>query len=44
MRLPQWGPDLNQPTIQQTVDLSQKYGFIKDKPDLTDLIRPSGGT
>ena len=44
MLLPQWGADLNRPTIQQTVDLSQKYGFIKDKPDLNDLIRPSGGS
>jgi NitT/TauT family transport system substrate-binding protein len=43
MRLPQWGPDLNQQTIQQTVDLAQKYGFIKDKPDLNELIRPQGG-
>jgi NitT/TauT family transport system substrate-binding protein len=43
MRLPQWGTDLNQPTIQQTVDLSQKYGFIKEKPDLNELIRPAGG-
>src|SRR3954452_7173110 len=44
MRLPQWGADLNQPTIQQTVDLAQKNGYIKDKPDLGQLIRPSGGS
>src|SRR4051794_189746 len=44
MRLPQWGADLNQPTIQQTADLAQKYGFIEDKPDLNELIRPGGGS
>jgi NitT/TauT family transport system substrate-binding protein len=43
MRLPQWSADLNRPSIQQTADLAQKYGFIKQKPDLNDLIRqPSG--
>jgi ABC-type nitrate/sulfonate/bicarbonate transport system substrate-binding protein len=43
MRLPQWSADLNRPSIQQTADLAQKYGFIKDKPSLNDLIRqPSG--
>jgi NitT/TauT family transport system substrate-binding protein len=44
MRLPQWSADLNQPTIRQTVDLAQKYGFIKDKPNLNDLIRPASGS
>jgi NitT/TauT family transport system substrate-binding protein len=43
MRLPQWSPDLNRPTIQQTADLAQKYGFIKEKPNLDDLIRPQSG-
>jgi NitT/TauT family transport system substrate-binding protein len=43
MRLPQWSSSLNEPTIQQTADLAQKYGFIKDKPDLGDLIRPQAG-
>jgi NitT/TauT family transport system substrate-binding protein len=43
MRLPQWKADMNQPTIEQTVDLAQKYGYIKDKPDLGELIRPAGG-
>jgi NitT/TauT family transport system substrate-binding protein len=43
IRLPQWSADLNRPSIQQTADLAQKYGFIKDKPSLNDLIRqPSG--
>jgi NitT/TauT family transport system substrate-binding protein len=44
MRLPQWGSDLNQPTIQQTADLALKYGFIKEKPDLGELIRPQSGS
>ncbi|MEA2382368.1 MAG: hypothetical protein QOH72_2339, partial [Solirubrobacteraceae bacterium] len=25
-------------------DLAQKYGFIKDKPNLNDLIRPASGS
>lgn len=44
MRLPRWGPDLNQKTIQQTADLAQKYGFIKEKPDLNELIRAQSGS
>jgi NitT/TauT family transport system substrate-binding protein len=44
MKLPQWSSDLNQQSIQQTVDLAQKYGFIKDKPDLGELIRPASGS
>ncbi len=44
MSLPQWSADLNQPSIQQTVDLAQRYGFIKDKPDLGELIRPASGS
>jgi NitT/TauT family transport system substrate-binding protein len=43
MRLPQWGADLNQPTIQQTADLALKYGYIKEKPNLGELIRPQSG-
>jgi NitT/TauT family transport system substrate-binding protein len=44
MHLPTWSPDLNEPSIQQTADLAQKYGFIKDKPDLGELIRPASGS
>jgi NitT/TauT family transport system substrate-binding protein len=43
MRLPQWSPQVNQPTIQQTADLALKYGFIETKPDLGELIRPQSG-
>jgi NitT/TauT family transport system substrate-binding protein len=43
MKLPQWSADLNRPSIQQTADLAQKYGFIKDKPSLDDLIRAQSG-
>ena len=46
MTLPQWSADLNRPSIRQTADLAQKYGFIETKPSLDDLIRPqsSGGS
>jgi hypothetical protein len=42
MVLPTWGADLNEDTIQLTVDLSAKYGFIEEKPSLDDLIHRSG--
>jgi NitT/TauT family transport system substrate-binding protein len=44
IQLPQWSSTLNRPSIQQTADLAQKYGFIKDKPDMGDLIRQQGGS
>ena len=44
MKLPQWSADLNRPSIQQTADLAQKYGFVDEKPDLGALIRPAGGS
>jgi NitT/TauT family transport system substrate-binding protein len=44
MQLPTWSPDLNQPSIQQTADLALKYGFIKDKPDMGELIRQQSGS
>jgi NitT/TauT family transport system substrate-binding protein len=44
IQLPQWSSTLNRPSIQQTADLAQKYGFIKDKPSLDDLIRPQSGS
>jgi NitT/TauT family transport system substrate-binding protein len=43
MQLPQWSSTLNRPSIQQTADLAAKYGFIKDKPNLDDVIRPQSG-
>jgi NitT/TauT family transport system substrate-binding protein len=44
MKLPQWSATLNTASIQQTADLAQKYGFIKDKPDMGDLIRQQSGS
>jgi NitT/TauT family transport system substrate-binding protein len=38
MQLPQWRPDLNEKTIQQTIDLAQKYGFTKESPSLDELV------
>jgi NitT/TauT family transport system substrate-binding protein len=43
MKLPQWSADLNRPSIEQTADLAQKYGFIENKPSLDDMIRPQSG-
>jgi NitT/TauT family transport system substrate-binding protein len=38
MSLPQWRADLNEPTIQRTEQLAQKYGFVKSAPALNQLI------
>jgi NitT/TauT family transport system substrate-binding protein len=38
MTLPQWRADLNEKTIQQTIDLAQKYGFTEESPSLDELI------
>jgi NitT/TauT family transport system substrate-binding protein len=38
MTLPQWRADLNEKTIQQTIDLAQKYGFTKESPSLDELV------
>jgi NitT/TauT family transport system substrate-binding protein len=37
--LPQWRADLNEPTIEQTAQLAEEYGFIESQPDLGELIR-----
>jgi NitT/TauT family transport system substrate-binding protein len=39
MTLPQWSSDLNLPTIEQTAQLAEEYGFIEEQPDLNELIR-----
>jgi NitT/TauT family transport system substrate-binding protein len=38
IKLPVFKPDLNEPTIQTTIDLAAKYGYIETKPSLGDLI------
>lgn len=38
MQLPVWHQDLNRPTIEQTVELSKKYGFFEEDIDLDELI------
>jgi NitT/TauT family transport system substrate-binding protein len=38
MNLPIWKADLNEQTIQLTIDTAQKYGFIEEPPSLDDLI------
>jgi NitT/TauT family transport system substrate-binding protein len=39
MVLPQWQPDINRPTIETTSELAKKYGFVKEEPNLDDLIK-----
>jgi NitT/TauT family transport system substrate-binding protein len=39
MVLPHWETDLHEDTIQLTIDLAAKYGFIEEKPSLDDLIQ-----
>jgi NitT/TauT family transport system substrate-binding protein len=38
MKLPQWGKELNESTIQTTAQLAKKYGFVEQAPSLDDLI------
>src|SRR5690606_21064411 len=38
MVLPTWKPDLNEQTLQLTIDLADRYGFVEAKPALDDLI------
>jgi NitT/TauT family transport system substrate-binding protein len=38
MTLPQWGKELNEPTIETTAQLAEKYGFVEQAPSLDDLI------
>jgi NitT/TauT family transport system substrate-binding protein len=39
MVLPHWESDLNRPTIETTSTLAKKYGFLKEEPNLDDLIK-----
>jgi NitT/TauT family transport system substrate-binding protein len=39
IKLPVWRADLNEDTIQQLSELSEKYGLIEEQPDLDQLIR-----
>lgn len=38
INLPTWKADLNEPTIEKLSELSLKYGFIEEQPDLNELI------
>jgi NitT/TauT family transport system substrate-binding protein len=39
MRLPNWNPAYNDASIDKTIQLAQKYGFVKESVSLDDLIR-----
>jgi NitT/TauT family transport system substrate-binding protein len=39
MVLPHWQSDMNRPTIETTSQLAKKYGFLKEEPNLDDLIK-----
>jgi NitT/TauT family transport system substrate-binding protein len=39
MVLPHWQSDLNMPTIETTSALAKKYGFLKEEPNLDELIK-----
>jgi NitT/TauT family transport system substrate-binding protein len=38
MTLPHWTADLGRPTIEKTAQLAKEYGFVKEVPNLDDLI------
>jgi NitT/TauT family transport system substrate-binding protein len=39
MRLPNWNPEYNDASIDKTIALAQKYGFVENPVALDDLIR-----
>lgn len=39
IQLPSWKPELTIPTIEKLSELSLKYGYIEEEPDLDKLIR-----
>jgi NitT/TauT family transport system substrate-binding protein len=39
MKLPNWNPAYNDASIGKTIELAQKYGFVKGQVALDDLIR-----
>jgi len=39
MTLPNWNPEYNDESIEKTIELAQKYGFVPEPVALDDLIR-----
>jgi NitT/TauT family transport system substrate-binding protein len=39
INLPMWEADLHEDTIQTLSELSEKYGYLDEQPDLDQLIR-----
>jgi NitT/TauT family transport system substrate-binding protein len=39
MKLPNWTPEYNDASIEKTIELAEKYGFIAEPVTLDDLIR-----
>jgi NitT/TauT family transport system substrate-binding protein len=39
IKLPSWKPELTTDTIEKLSELSEKYGYIEQQPDLDQLIR-----
>jgi NitT/TauT family transport system substrate-binding protein len=44
VRLPQWGTDLNQPSIELMGRLSTQYGLIDEEPNVSELIWRPGAS
>jgi NitT/TauT family transport system substrate-binding protein len=42
INLPQWKSELTTDTIEQLSQLSKKYGYLEEEPDLNELIRQEG--
>jgi len=39
MKLPNWNPEYNDASIDKTIELAQKYGFVEEPVPLDELIR-----
>jgi NitT/TauT family transport system substrate-binding protein len=44
VRLPQWGTDLNQPSIELMGRLSKQYALIEEEPNVAELIWQPGAS
>jgi len=39
MKLPNWNPEYNDESIEKTIELAEKYGYVEGSVSLDDLIR-----
>lgn len=43
IRLPNWQPNLNIPTVELQGKLAKKYGLVNEAPNISELVAPQAG-